>query len=165
MITAEIFLETVGMQFAQLTTEVEQLRAKVDLLGPNAKVAYAAELDTLLAEKDHLAEALKNLSLATADEFALREAQVSQEFERLQQELHQLKAELSENRANLLLTAQLTHSIGWAEGMAEDNPIESIGWAEGMAAANPHESMGWAEGMAEEDVVESIGWAEGYKHD
>lgn len=164
MITDEIFLETIGTQFARLSVEVEQLRITVDQLGPNAQAVYQAELETVLGEKDRLAEALKNLSLAPPKERALREAQVTREFERLQQELRRLKDNMIENRADLLLTDQLTHSIGWAEGMAEDNPIESIGWAEGMAEDNPAESIGWAEGMAEEDTIESIGWAEGYQH-
>ncbi|MCB0165760.1 MAG: hypothetical protein KDI79_16130 [Anaerolineae bacterium] len=165
MITEEIFLETIGMQFEQLSVEIARLQAQVEQLGSKAKASYGAELEMLLGEEARLAEALKNLSLATPDERALRETQAAQEFDRLQQALHQLRAELVNDQPELRLTDMLTQSIGWAEGMAEDNPHESIGWAEGMAEDNPHESIGWAEGIADEDVVQSVGWAEGYKHE
>ncbi|MCB0181672.1 MAG: hypothetical protein KDI62_25820 [Anaerolineae bacterium] len=161
MITNEIFLETVGIQFEHLRVEIEQLRAMIDQLSPKARTTYEAGFNELVGEQARLAEALKNLSLATPYERMFREAEATQEFNRLQRELHRLKDDVGA----LLLTDRPTQSIGWAEGMAEDNPIDTIGWAEGMAAEHPIESIGWAEGLADEDPVESIGWAEGYKHE
>lgn len=54
-------------------------------------------------------------------------------------------------------------SIGWAEGIAQEDVVQSIGWAEGLAEKAPIKSIGWAEGIAEENPIESVGWGEGYE--
>lgn len=160
MVTNEIYLETVSIQFEHFRAEIKQVQELFAQLNPAFTASYKIQLDRLLGEKHRLEEVLNNLSLAPPPERAQREAEVAREFDLLQREIKAIKVGLVEIAAK----HHPEMSIGWAEGQAELDPVDSIGWAEGQAEANPVDSIGWAEGQAEANPVDSIGWGEGYKH-
>jgi hypothetical protein len=141
------YQEQVEAQLKSWCAEVEKMLAQANRV---QNVTMIARLHTLIDEQSVAQQQLQALKQADAESWTALKATLDGTLAELLEELNRVRE-----------TA--IKSIGWAEGIAAEDPVESIGWAEGIAQEDQVKSIGWAEGIAEEDHVKSIGWAEGYK--
>ena len=149
----ETYLNEVEAQLKTWNTAIDGLEAKVGQAQTEARNQFRQLVQNFSASE---AEAIQHLeALRRADNLGWEEhkKQLGRVMSTLQAEFDQLKV-AAQNVAH--------ESIGWAEGLAEEDEVKSIGWAEGLAKEDVVESIGWDEGVAKEDVVTSKGWAEGY---
>jgi hypothetical protein len=137
----------VEAQLKSWCAEVEKMLAEANRV---QNVTMIARLHTLIDEQSAAQQQLQALKQADAESWPARKAALDETLAELLDDLNRVRE-----------TA--IQSIGWAEGLAQEDHIKSIGWAEGIAEEDQVKSIGWAEGITKEDHVKSIGWAEGYK--
>lgn len=150
MIIKETYQDKIETELNVWSDRIEKLKAEALTVQAEATAAHQEQFNELAMRQAEVAQKLQTLQQASGDQWEDLKSGVEKALIALEESFDQVKEKVAQ-----------VGWLGWAQGMTEKRQFDSEGWAEGMGHKVGH-SEGWVEGVGYQSE-DSVGWAEGMK--